>query len=76
MRQAERFVADRPSGGSFLGKMKTGSAHKIHPAIRPVTAGCWGFTLHMAQLSSLPCTLMLGALTLMLGEQIQLHLAK
>ncbi|KIC50951.1 hypothetical protein RA29_03405 [Tateyamaria sp. ANG-S1] len=56
--------------------MKTGSLSEIHPAIRPVTAGRWGFTLHMAQLSSLPCAFNLGMLTLMLGEQIQLHLAK
>ncbi|GGX52140.1 hypothetical protein GCM10007385_21000 [Tateyamaria omphalii] len=57
MLQAERLLVDQPSGGSFLGKMKTGSLRKIHPAIRPGTAGRWGFTLHMAQLSSLPCIL-------------------
>jgi hypothetical protein len=56
--------------------MKMGSRRKIHPAIRPFAAGRWGFTLHMAQLSSLPCNNGLAALTLTLGKPIQLHLAK
>ncbi len=76
MRQTVAHVMDRPSGGSFSGKMKNGSECKIHPTIRPQRTGRWGFTLHMAQISSLPRILSIGALTLMHGEQIQLHLAK
>lgn len=64
------------SGGSFLSKMNMGSLRKIHPSIRPVPAVLWGFTLHMAQLSSLPCKHKLTALTLIIGEPINLHLAK
>ncbi len=75
MRQAERHVASRPFGKSLIGKMKTVSAHKIHPA----TLHCCGaLGLHLAHGSTLQSAMHLQneALTLTLGESIQLHLAK
>ena len=63
------------SGGSFSGKMKIGSIHKIHPSVQPIQAGRGGFTLHMAQLSSLPCPNSLPAVDLILSKLILLHLA-
>lgn len=76
MSQTMARLAARPSGGSLSGKMKAGSSQKIRPFARPVTAEHWGFTLHRAQLSSLPDAPTFAKVTLTAREQILLHLAK
>jgi len=63
------------SGGSLSGKMKQG----VHPAAGNgdfASGRERGFTLHMAQLSSLPCKVRIGWLRLMVGKGVQLHLAR
>ena len=73
MRPAKGFLANRPFGESLFGKMKFDPVSNGRHPPKPLKQG---FTLHMAQLFSLPCIATLHGSRLKLDESFPLHLAE